>query len=335
MLQQTLIKVVTPVYESFIEKFPSVGALAKAEEDEIRRAVKGLGYYRRFRLMHQAARELQQRSQGKETVEWPNTLQGLLALPGVGPYTAAAVGSIAFDLPEPVVDGNVQRILCRLFAIGKAVNDSSLKSFYSEVSAQLVSQRFPGDFNQALMELGQKICRPSGKPACDLCPVNSSCRAFQSGNPERYPLPKVVAAKIPLGLKVIIHRSSQGLIGIGPRSENIPILKDLEGFETEVIPDSSDGSHGKGPSALFQRQDDLRYLGRFRHSVTKWKIQAEVWLQSRSIPRENGNDRVKWLPEEVLPDYLTSSFDQKAWKICLEDSTFQDCSLFPERRKKS
>ena len=180
MCQQTQIKTVLPYYAKFMKLFPTAKALAKASEQEVLAAWAGLGYYRRARFLHAAAQAV------TESGAFPDTLEGIRELPGVGEYTAAAVGSIAFGLAAPVVDGNVIRVLSRLTALELDASKGEGAKKIRETAQALLDPKRPGDFNQALMELGALVCSPS-KPACGGCPLQQHCAAFLAGRPEAYP----------------------------------------------------------------------------------------------------------------------------------------------------
>jgi len=164
MLQQTRVAVVKERYQEFIRRFPTPQRLARAREQTVLAAWSGLGYYRRARSLHAAAREIQR------TRKFPSTASALASLPGVGRYTAAAVASIAFGEPVPVLDGNVKRVLERLLGFPNEQHPEQLW----RAAAALLQRNRPGDFNQAMMELGALVCLP-GRPLCDSCPVASLC----------------------------------------------------------------------------------------------------------------------------------------------------------------
>lgn len=180
MLQQTQVKTVLPYYAKFLKAFPSAAALAKAPEDKVLAAWAGLGYYRRARFLHAAAKAVVQAG------GFPDTLDGIRALPGVGAYTAAAVGSIAFGMPAAVVDGNVIRVMARLLALEADASKGAGAELVREAAQGLLDPRHPGDFNQAVMELGASLCSPT-KPQCPACPLQKRCAAFLAGKPEAYP----------------------------------------------------------------------------------------------------------------------------------------------------
>ena len=183
-LQQTRIRVGGPFLQRFLRQFPTVEALASASEDEVLRAWEGLGYYRRARLLREAAREIVLRHRGKV----PETFEALRDLPGVGPYTAGAVASIAFGLRVPAVDGNAARVLSRLFLVPSPVSSGAGLREYREIAARLIDPGDPGAFNQALMELGSLVCKPR-RPRCGACPLSKHCKAFKGEKVAKFPPP--------------------------------------------------------------------------------------------------------------------------------------------------
>ncbi len=183
MLQQTRVEAVLPYYERFLARFPNVDHLAGAPIDEILALWSGLGYYRRARQLHAAARRI------ADAGEFPRTLDRLLELPGVGSYTAAAVASIAFGLAVPVLDGNVERVMARRLALAEDPKRGASRARLMAAAAALLDPSRPGDGNQALMELGATLCLPR-QPRCELCPLRPGCVATLEGRPELYPPPR-------------------------------------------------------------------------------------------------------------------------------------------------
>jgi len=182
MLQQTRAETVIPYWERFLRDFPTARALAEAPLTEVLARWSGLGYYRRARMLHAGAQAVVARHGG----ELPADREQLRALPGIGDYTAGAVGSIAFGLPLPVVDGNVERVLTRLHALGGDPRAAKNKKRVWSLAGELVAGERPGDLNQALMELGATVCAPTS-PRCLVCPVRAWCAAAREGDPTRYP----------------------------------------------------------------------------------------------------------------------------------------------------
>ncbi len=182
MLQQTRVATVIPYYERFLQRFPTVFTLAEAPLDDVLSAWSGLGYYRRARMLHAGAKHVVERLSGT----FPSEVVGLLTIPGIGAYTSGAIASIAFGTHAPLVDGNVERVLCRLAAQGDDPRKAIGKRALWARAAALLDPARPGDFNQALMELGATVCTPRA-PACSQCPWNDDCAGFRSGAPTAYP----------------------------------------------------------------------------------------------------------------------------------------------------
>jgi len=176
MLQQTQVKTVIPYYHRFLERFPTASALADAPEEEVLKAWEGLGYYRRARHLQAAARMIVDRHGGR----FPATKPEIDALKGVGAYTSAAVASIAFDLPHACVDGNVIRVISRLRGIDDDVGDTTTRKEITRLAEEMLLRASPGDYNQAMMELGATICTPR-QPSCLACPVRGFCATIAEG----------------------------------------------------------------------------------------------------------------------------------------------------------
>lgn len=183
MLQQTRVQTVLAYYARFLKAFPSVRQLARAREDRVLKLWEGLGYYARARNLHKAARQLVREHAGRmprTAAEWRN-------LPGVGRYTAGAIASIAFGERVPVLDGNVKRVLARIFQVATPLEDAATLGALWDAAGRLVPARSPGEFNQALMELGARLCTPR-TPRCDACPVRRWCEARAAGRQEALPV---------------------------------------------------------------------------------------------------------------------------------------------------
>lgn len=183
MLQQTRVDTVRDYYRRFLGAFPTVDALAEADQDEVLKLWEGLGYYSRARYLHEAARQVVEEHGGRV----PRGYDEIRDLKGIGPYTAAAVLSIAYGEPHPVLDGNVARVLSRIFATDANVKSSRTQRHLRRLAGELLDPDRAGDFNQAMMELGATVCMPTS-PACSTCPVRSACGAVAKGDPEQYPV---------------------------------------------------------------------------------------------------------------------------------------------------
>ncbi len=181
MLQQTQMDTVLPYFDRWMKALPSLEALANAEEKHVLKLWEGLGYYSRARNIHQSAKLLMEKHGGR----FPQDFESILALKGVGRYTAGAIASIAFNQPKPIVDGNVLRVLSRIYVLKEPI-DGNIENFW-KLQESLIPKKNPRDFNQGLMELGALICTPQN-PACAVCPLRSFCKAYKEGNPESYPV---------------------------------------------------------------------------------------------------------------------------------------------------
>ncbi len=219
MLQQTRVDQARPYYEKFVDKYPSIEDLALADRDELMRDWEGLGYYARARNVHRAALMVVNDMGGR----FPDSRAEIMRLPGVGSYTAAAVLSIAFDEPLAVVDGNVTRVISRLFEVGLDQRSTEGRRAIQRLANDLLVEDRPGAFNEAMMELGATICTPR-QPACDRCPIAEACRAFANDTVPDYPPPRRRRAiphhEIALGIicdrhaRVFIQqRPENGLLG--------------------------------------------------------------------------------------------------------------------------
>lgn len=214
MLQQTRVDTVIPYFERFMEQFPTVEALANAEEERVLKAWEGLGYYSRARNLHSAVKEVSEQYEGIV----PNRPKEILSLKGVGPYTAGAIASIAFGLPEPAVDGNVMRVLSRILLIEDDIAKPQTRKIFEEAVRVLISDENPSYFNQGLMELGATICTPRN-PSCMLCPVQNHCAAFDEGLESELPVKKKKIKKRVVPVAVALLQNEKGETIIEKRPE--------------------------------------------------------------------------------------------------------------------
>ena len=184
MLQQTRVAAVLDYYRRLLEAAPDPAALAALSQDQLMKLWQGLGYYSRAKNLQKAAKQIAERHGGV----FPNTYEDIRALAGVGDYTAGAIASIAFGLPVPAVDGNVLRVTARITGDSGDISTPAMKKKVTQALAQVIPLDAPGDFNQALMELGATVCLPNGAPLCERCPAAPLCRAFQEGRTGELPV---------------------------------------------------------------------------------------------------------------------------------------------------
>jgi A/G-specific adenine glycosylase len=205
MLQQTRIAAVMPYYQRFLQRFPNLRSLARAPLTEVLKLWSGLGYYSRARNLHRAGRIIVAEHSGK----FPRDLDSALRLPGIGQYTAAAVLSIAYDVPLAVLDGNVARVLARLLAIHGDLREPRRWRELAKTAQNWLACNSPGDWNQSLMELGETICTPVN-PRCEICPVSKWCRAYKLGLTDRIPSPRAKRAAVRIRIAAAILRDPRG-----------------------------------------------------------------------------------------------------------------------------
>ncbi|HWF09921.1 MAG TPA: hypothetical protein VG297_15745 [Bryobacteraceae bacterium] len=252
MLQQTRVEAVIPYYHLFLERFPSMKTLAAAPVEAVLAAWSGLGYYSRARNLHRAAGQL---AEG----ELPATYDDVLALPGVGPYTAAAIASIALGLPHAAVDGNVIRAIARLTNDASETASAAVRQRFAEEAGRLLDRRRPGDFNQAMMELGATVCVPR-TPGCGECPVAKYCGARAAGRERELPVKLKAARAREVSLDLaIVERDGCVLLVERGRTE-----KRLAGFWE--LPERR----------LFPRCR-ARKVGEFRHQIVNDRFRVTVW----------------------------------------------------------
>lgn len=261
MLQQTRMEVVVPYFLRFVQRFPTVAALAAADIDEVTALWSGLGYYRRARMLHAGAREVVQKFDGT----LPRGLEQLRSIPGVGRYTAGAIASIGYEQREPLVDGNVTRVLARIFAFEEPIGTSLLeRRLWSAAAALVAESASPRALNQSLMELGAVICTPRN-PACDRCPVSRVCRARSTGRQAELPHPKERAATRELLIPLLIVENDAGEVLVErARGTLMDALFHLPQASAELVVDSS------------QRFEIGERLGSFRHTITTRRITFEL-----------------------------------------------------------
>lgn len=335
MLQQTRVDTVIPYYERFLDWFPTVESLANAPEERLLKAWEGLGYYSRVRNMQTAAQQIMSEFEGK----FPSTYEGISSLKGIGPYTAGAISSIAFNLPQPAVDGNVMRVLARLFEVNHDIGNPSNRKIFQAMMEVLIDPDRPGDFNQALMDLGSDIEAPVN-PRPEESPVKEFSAAYQHGTMDRYPIKAPKKKPIPIYLKALVVQNNQGQFLL-EKNESEKLLAGFWHFPLIEVDEFSDQTQdldlfsqvaepilelGPSPQESFEQDYDLevdwQYL-RFEEvkhifSHRKWHIQI---IAGRVTETQEYADReVLWLSPEEFINYPLAKPQQKIWQAYLKRS---------------
>ncbi|MGH9434554.1 MAG: A/G-specific adenine glycosylase [Terriglobia bacterium] len=309
MLQQTQVATVIPYYDRFLRAFPTVERLARARFEKVAACWSGLGYYRRARHLHLAARKMVEEMGGK----FPNTYGAARTLPGVGPYTACAVLSIAYGQPLPVLDGNVARVVARLNALRGNIQQRAFRAEVERYLLRMLPERRPGDFNQAMMELGQTVCLPRA-PRCGACPLRAGCLAFRQGHPESYPQPRTRRASEPHFLAAAVI-SEGGKVALA-RGLDEDLLGDLWNFPAAFGPSSEEAIERLRSKMTSSWGAKLR-LGRkvaiARHTITYRTIRVELY-EAMGIPR---GGQLRWFTAAAFENAAVSQLARKimtAWR---------------------
>ena len=335
MLQQTRVDTVIPYYERFLDWFPTVESLANAPEERLLKAWEGLGYYSRVRNMQTAAQQIMNEFEGK----FPSTYEGISSLKGIGPYTAGAISSIAFNLPQPAVDGNVMRVLARLFEVNHDIGNPSNRKIFQAMMEILIDPNRPGDFNQALMDLGSDIEAPVN-PRPEESPVKEFSAAYQHGTMDRYPIKAPKKKPIPIYLKALVVQNSQGQFLL-EKNESENLLAGFWHFPLIEVDDFSDQNQdldlfsqvaepilqlGPSPQESFEQDYDLEVdwqdlrFEEVKHifSHRKWHIQI---IAGRVAETQEYADReALWLSPEEFSNYPLAKPQQKIWQAYLKRS---------------
>lgn len=309
MLQQTRVETVIPYYQRWMQRFPTVEALAAATQEEVLQLWEGLGYYSRGRNLHKAAGMVMSKFGG----EMPRTAEGLKELPGIGRYTAAAVASIAFDEVVPVVDGNVKRVLSRWFDFDVAVNTPAGEKFCWQLAEEIVQPTRTGDYNQAMMELGATVCLPSA-PNCADCPVQSFCMAYARHTVEERPVKKrkKLVPTVHVGAAVIVNEEQEVLLGKRPQDAMLAGLWEYPGGKQEADESMEATVARELKEELNLEIRVMRHLGTYRHAYSHFKIVLDAYF-AEILGGEMQllyADEVVWAPIAQLREYPMSKIDR-------------------------
>ena len=289
MLQQTRTDTVSGYYTRFLNRFPNIAALAQADEQEVLKYWEGLGYYSRARNLHKAAQIMQREYGGR----FPAAYEGIRALPGVGDYTAAAVASIAYRLPYPAIDGNLTRVLARVHGVREDVGRPSVKRLIHELGERESDRERPGDWNQALMDLGATICVP-GTPDCARCPLQAQCDAYAQGDADQLPIRAAARPPVPVdvGGGLVI---AEGRVLMIKRDAAL-----LKGLWTFLLceGDSTPEGMARKLEALGMQANRIIPLGEARHVFTHriWNMQ----VYRVDLPAMPGRTAGQWADAQTL-----------------------------------
>ncbi len=302
MLQQTRVDQATPYFQNFISLFPTVYDLAKADQQEVLKAWEGLGYYSRARNLHSAAKAVVEEYDGKI----PSTYDEIIKLKGIGPYTAAAVTSIAFNKPNAVVDGNVIRVLTRYFGIEDDTRSTKTRNRVQNFADELIDEDRPGDFNQALMELGSIVCTPSN-PSCENCPVQTNCVASSMAKTDTIPY-KSPAKKKPhhtIGVGIIEREDGKLLIALRPENAMLGGLWEFPGGKKKDGEKIQQTVERELKEELGVEVKAYKELMSLKHTYSHFSITLHAWfcrlISGEPTPYES--QEVRWVDRIELEKY--------------------------------
>jgi A/G-specific adenine glycosylase len=284
MLQQTRVETVLGRYESFLARFPTIADLAAAPLDDVLAEWSGLGYYRRPRGLHALARVVVDEHGG----EIPDSLEELLALPGLGPYSAAAIGSIAFGIPALSVDGNVGRVLCRIAALEDDPKRAPVRRKLEGMVAVAMSEHPPGEINQAIMELGARVCAPRS-PGCHDCPCAPYCEAHSLGIEELIPPSSKEVVHAVVECAAVIEREGRYLLFRGQRPSLVADMWEFPTLDSRLTTRPSKAALGRHLADIGYRVELGSKLGEIRHGMTNRRISCRVYegrAESDEIERD-------------------------------------------------
>lgn len=319
MLQQTRIAAVLPYYERFLERFPNVRELSRARKSEVLKYWAGLGYYSRARNLHRAAKTIVQ----DHAAQFPSDPKQALALPGIGHYTAAAILSIAYDVPLAALDGNVARVLARLFAVRGDLRAPKTWRKLGAAAQTLLPSNASGDWNQAMMELGETICTPRS-PNCAACPIARHCKARALGLTQKLPAarPKRASASVRIAAAVLVDSRGRTLLTKIPGAHDSVLFSRLWQFPAIAVASNGDPAHSPANELAEYLRDSLKIatpslaaLPLAAHAVTFRKVTLAPFLARVAHLPQRPNCRT--LPLTKLARLPISSATQKIARAAL------------------
>ncbi|SDQ33531.1 A/G-specific adenine glycosylase [Streptococcus equinus] len=321
MLQQTQVVTVIPYYERFLDWFPTIEDLANAPEEKLLKAWEGLGYYSRVRNMQKAAQEIMEKFDGV----FPDNHKDILSLKGIGPYTAGAISSIAFGLAEPAVDGNVMRVMARLFEINYDIGDPKNRKIFQAIMEILIDPERPGDFNQALMDLGTDI-ESAKNPRPDESPIRFFSAAYLHGTYDKYPIKLPKKKPKPLQLQAFVIRNSKGDFLLEKNLDgrllggfwSFPIIQtDFIAQQLDLFEKDTASLKTVSQKALFEKDYQVtpdwtnRGFSLVKHTFShqKWTIELiEGLVNSNEVTT---GKELRWVSQDQLQDYPMATPQKK------------------------
>jgi len=294
MLQQTRVDTVIPYYHRFLDAFPTVSDLAIADQQQVLKLWEGLGYYSRGRNLHSAAKQVVDDFDGKV----PSTYEEITSLKGIGPYTASAILSIAYQKKYAVVDGNVVRVITRYNGITTDIRKSSAKKRVQAFMDDAVPELNPGDFNQAVMELGATVCTPT-KPDCVSCPLQTECKAWNTAQTETIPY-KSPAKKIPhhqIAVGIIVNEKDEILISLRPQESMLGGLWEFPGGKQEIGETLDETLRRELKEELDVETEIFEKFKELKHAYSHFKITMHAfWCKIKNgNPKPRSSDKLEWV----------------------------------------
>lgn len=320
MLQQTQVDTVIPYYERFIHEFPTPEALADASQEQVYKLWEGLGYYSRARNLHQGVREVVEQYEGAV----PDNKKDILKIKGIGPYTAGAILSIAYDKKEPAVDGNVMRVLSRVFLIDDDIMQVKTRKRFEAILYELIPERDPSSFNQGLMELGALICKHKN-PKCDKCPVATYCGAQHSHVQENYPVKKKKQAQKVMDIAVLVvsdETKDHYLIQKRPDQGLLASLWEFPTIECSSVENEAQGECRQYLKSVHQLDSRFKPFGMtFTHTFSHIKWNITVFEGPVLGGEKEETDTIKWVPQSDIQHYPLPIPHQKILKRLMKNTS--------------
>jgi len=305
MLQQTTVSAVLAYYRKWLRLFPDVKSLSRAPLQKVLKAWQGLGYYQRAKNMHRAAQVLCDKFGG----QIPSDYRELSNLPGFGPYTAAAVSSLAFDKPYPLIEANVRRLLMRLSGLHAEANPKNDRALLRFLEPFLPQKKI-GLFNQALMEIGSQVCRPKN-PLCLLCPLSEFCRAFKEGTQEIIPKPKKRIFRKVEAVVAIIQRKGKFLIQKRPPQGLLADLWEFPGGKRKQGETLEEALRREVKEELLAEAKEIKFLTRVKHAYTQFQVSLSAYECKLNGKPYLSRDRYRWVSLKGLRRYPLPSGSAK------------------------